>query len=324
MTKITAEYKRKIREMKAIRKSNRIIARELKVYPSTIKRVTKDIELMETKVRKTGSGRKPKIPYNLRNRYTKFALKNNRLGANKLASRMIDKFNISVSGRTLKRVNRSLMLRTGKPKMVPSRTSLHQKKRLNWCKKYKKVDWTTVIFSDEKTFYGGCSKGQVRYKIGCRPIAPINQHEIKINVWWGVSLSYKIEPYIYFENLDQVIYRNILNQRLPDKNINPYVLMQDNAPSHKAKKTLEWLETNTSDYIKDWPALSPDLNPIENLWSIVDKKVHEKDLPTIASLKRRVKQVIDDLPDNIVNNVINSLPGRINRCIKAKGGDFVV
>ena len=63
--------------------------------------------------------------------------------------------------------------------------------------------------------------------------------------------------------------------------------------------------------MEDWPATSPELNPLENLWSIVDRKVHEKEISSTKALEKRIKTVIASLPAETVNNVINSMPQRV-------------
>ncbi len=54
-----------------------------------------------------------------------------------------------------------------------------------------------------------------------------------------------------------------------------FILQQDLAPAHTAKSTQSWLNDHGVGVL-DWPANSTDLNPIENLWGIVKRKMRNK------------------------------------------------
>ena len=52
-----------------------------------------------------------------------------------------------------------------------------------------------------------------------------------------------------------------------------WVFQQDNEPKHMSKKAKKWFAHNNIDII-EWPPQSPDLNPIKNMWTDVEKAVH--------------------------------------------------
>ncbi|GIX90432.1 DDE_3 domain-containing protein [Caerostris extrusa] len=57
------------------------------------------------------------------------------------------------------------------------------------------------------------------------------------------------------------------------------VFQQDHAPCHTSKLTTKFLQVKKLTVL-DWPGNSPDVNPFENLWSIVKRCVSEMDCST--------------------------------------------
>ncbi len=71
--------------------------------------------------------------------------------------------------------------------------------------------------------------------------------------------------------------------------------------------------------VLDWPANSPDLNPIENLWGIVKRKMRDTRPNNADELKATVKETCASIPPQQCHKLITSMPRRIEAVIKAKG-----
>ena len=98
------------------------------------------------------------------------------------------------------------------------------------------------------------------------------------------------------------------------------VFMQDGAPCHRAKIVTQFLKAQTIN-ILDWPGNSPDLNPIENLWTILKNKVSERQPTNAKMLEQAIKEVwVRDISSAYCQNLVESMPRRLEAVIKAKGG----
>ena len=71
-----------------------------------------------------------------------------------------------------------------------------------------------------------------------------------------------------------------------------------------------------------WPAQSPDLNPIEHLWVYLKKKLakHETSPDRIHELWERIQVDWKEILAKDCQNLIESMPKRVQAMLKAKGG----
>lgn len=100
--------------------------------------------------------------------------------------------------------------------------------------------------------------------------------------------------------------------------------MQDHAPGHRGRKTLEALREKGIELLP-WPPNSPDLNPIETLWCRMKDWLQKRYGDSTASisykeLRRRVLEAWDAIGEDTLEELVKTMPQRCQDVINAQGG----
>ena len=96
-------------------------------------------------------------------------------------------------------------------------------------------------------------------------------------------------------------------------------LMEDGAPAHRAKSTKEWHAEHGVELFPDWPSNSPDVNPIENLWSQMKHLQRHERATSIAGLKKIAQKVWRGITPEYLRQLYQSMPRRMQAIINARG-----
>ena len=139
-----------------------------------------------------------------------------------------------------------------------------------------------------------------------------------------IQFAGKTKLAFYEGTLDAPAYQNILQKKLlpaaqewyEDEN-EGWELQQDKASCH----TEGWLEHGVA-VVEGWPTKGDDMNSIENRWAILDERLEDKKFQTEKGMKKKIRQLWDELDSSLLHNLIDSIPDRLWRIRKAKGGSI--
>ena len=95
-----------------------------------------------------------------------------------------------------------------------------------------------------------------------------------------------------------------------------YVFQQDGARPHTAKSTIAFLKER-AEILPDrihWPASSPDLNVIENSWSILKYKMRYEVINDADSMFTEACRVWDEIPMSVLDNLVAEFGPRLKTC----------
>jgi transposase len=299
------------------------------VHRTTISRLMAKINDSGTPARRAGSGRPPKTSPNT-DRLIVREVKKNRFVTAKTICKELGVCDISV-WTVRRRITASGEFKSYWSAKKPFLSKRNIKRRLAWClarQHWIVEDWRKVMWTDESPFvlrYN--AKRRVwrmhneRYDPRC--VTGTVKHDKKIMVWGafaasGVGILHRVEGIMTKE-----VYLEIVqNSLIPSRDLlfadSECTIQQDNDPKHTSNLIKDYWEDEGIE-ILDWPSQSPDLNPIENLWSILDQRLQERKPNTEAELFKILTEAWDSLETDLLTRLVDSMPRRCAAVIAVQG-----
>ncbi|GFY31351.1 transposable element Tcb1 transposase [Trichonephila clavipes] len=284
------------------------VAREFDIAHSVVSRLWKSFKTTGMCSRRHGGGH-ARSTTPAEDRYIVLSAKRNRRTT---AQQMANQF-LAASGKQISRKTVARRLRGGglyahRPVVCVPLTRQHRTARLQWCREHHnwtEQDWTCVLFADESRFsLSSDCRRQLIWRESGTAYRPENIQEkdryptCSIMVWAGIMINGRTRLHVFANG-------TMTGQRYIDEVLLPH----DCLDSEGIQRLV-------------WPARSPDLNPIENVWDALGRQVAGRNYPPTNknTLIRALTEEWDKLPQQLLDNVVQSMVRRVECYITLHGG----
>ena len=209
----------------------------------------------------------------------------------------------------------------------PFLSNVNIKKSLQWGRIYapwSSAQWDTVIFSDETsvTVHPKMQRKKVwrteeECYNSCNLVPSFKSGYVSISVWAAFSARGRTPLVLVEGTMKQEQYQSILEANIVPFAIEHYGIIssvtfqQDNCVPHHSNSVQSYLEASSINLI-NWPAQSPDLNPIENAWSMLKRMLRRRQrFPTnTTELFNVLQEDWMSIPNSYFTNLVRSMSSR--------------
>jgi transposase len=301
--------------------------------PSAIARLTKiplrTVKYNITKIKQQGtiedrprSGRPRKITAADNKAIGQWIRRNKEVTAKEIAEKLNQERGRQVSRSTVQRQLQGMGYRNTLPYGVPMLTQKQKEARVQWAVRHKDDDWSRTVFTDETSYQLFRNTIRRWSKNPKAEVKRIPKNRQKILAWGGISVKGLVGYYSFKDIMDGPYYIQILeNHLIPNARRQfgrHWRLQMDNDPKHRSRIVQDFLREHVPE-ILDWPSNSPDVNPVENLWSIMKRRVEKRKPSDLDELDQFLHEEWQNIDLSTINNLIKSMKNRCLALITSKG-----
>lgn len=334
LEEIPVAVRMKVIEAYKTEKNKAEIGRLLGIPRTTIVSIIKKFEVHGSVENRHRSGRKPKFSVRDEVQLSRIMKSNRRGTLDDITSEINNAKDSTFCSKTVRRklFKMGYNRRVQKKKMIVR--VCNRKKRVSWCRERKNwtVDdhWKNWIFSDEcQVVIGDNNRVYVWRKtdevdnphLVCAP----SKSKLSVMIWGcicydGVGTLTSVNGNINSEKYIDILENNlwpVIVRHFPHGN---YVFQDDNAPVHRSRLLSAYMEENNIN-TTSWPAQSPDINIIENIWLKLKRHL-QSTRNTIESKDQLIAEVTrfwQNQSVEYVRQLYDTIPTRLLEVIKMKG-----
>ncbi|GFU10306.1 transposable element Tcb2 transposase [Trichonephila clavipes] len=311
------------------------VAAEFGIAHSIVSRLWRQFQTTGTAIRGFSSGR-PRGTTPADDRYIVLQARRNR----RQTAGEIARHTTQATGRPISRFTVARRLQGGglfarRPVRCVPLTPAHRRRRSLWCREHRNWrdnEWGRVLFTDESRFSLSSDSHRIliwRERGSCNHPSNIIERDMYggrgVLVWGGIMLGSRTDLHIFDAG-------SVNGTRYCNEILLPYVrlfrdamgmqflFMDENAPCHCTLAAEQLLESEDIECM-DWPARSPDLNPIDHVWDFLGRRLAARTLPpvTIRELRLALQDEWAAMPQQLIDTVILSMGRRCETCLAVRG-----
>ncbi|GFT47246.1 transposable element Tcb2 transposase [Trichonephila clavipes] len=291
------------------------VAAEFGIAHSIVSRLWRQFQTTGTAIRGFSSGR-PRRTTPADDRYIVLQARRNR----RQTAGEIARHTTQATGRPISRFTVARRLHGGglfarRPVRCVPLTPAHRRRRFMWCREHR--NWRDnergrVLFTDESRFSLSSDSHRIliwRERGSRNPPSNIIERDRYggrgVLVWGGIMLGSRTDLHIFDAG-------SVNGTRYCNEILLPYVRLFRGAMENEDIERL------------DWPARSPDLNPIEHVWDFLGRRLAARTLPpvTIRELRLALQDEWAAMPQQLIDTLILIMGRRCETCLAVRG-DYI-